>query len=78
MALYYFNFYNDVDTIAEEGVELPNLAAAEDEARRGAATMIAEHIMKGHRIDLENRIEVEDGNREIVFVLRFSDLIRAS
>lgn len=76
MPLYFFNFFNDVDTIADEGVELPDLASAEDEARRGAATMIAEHIMKRQPIDPTNRIEVEDEARQTVFVLRFRDLIR--
>lgn len=76
MALYYFNFFNDVDTIAEEGVDLPDLSRAEEEARRGAATMIAEHIMKGQPIDPAHRIEVQDEGRRTVYVLRFRDLIR--
>lgn len=76
MALYYFNFFNDVDTIADEGVDLPDLAHAEEEARRGAATMIAEHILNGQSIDPAHRIEVQDDKRRTVYVLRFSDLIR--
>ena len=76
MPTYYFNFFNDVTTIAEEGMELSDLSRAADEARRGAATMIAEHIMKGAKIDPAHRIEVQDSRRRTVFVLRFRDLIR--
>lgn len=76
MPRFYFNLFNDATTIDEEGVELPDLAAAMAQARTGAAQLIAETITAGRRIDLDHRIEVEDEERRTLFVLPFRELVR--
>ena len=75
MPRFYFNLYNDVVTIDEEGVELADLKAAELQARTAAAQIIAERIAEGDRLNLNHRIEVEDEQRHVVMTLRFSTLV---
>ena len=75
MPRFYFNLYNDIIAIDDEGVELPDLAAAELQARTAAAQIIAERIAEGGRLNLNHRIEVEDEQRHVVMTLPFSALV---
>ena len=75
MPRFYFNLFNDMVTLDKEGVELPDLAAAKAQARTGAAQIIAERIAAGDRVNLDHRIEVENPERRVVFILHFSDLV---
>lgn len=75
MPRFYFNLFNDIVALDKEGVELSGLAAAEAQARTGAAQIIAERIAAGERLNIAHRIEVEDEEHRIVFTLHFSDLV---
>ena len=68
---YYFNMFDDRVTIDDEGLELPDIAAARAEALRGARSLIASQAAEG-RICLNCRIEVEDENRRPVLTLPFT------
>ncbi len=75
MPRFYFNVFNRISTVDDEGADLPDLAAARLEARKGAAGLIAEHIVAGIKINPLHRIDVENDARQIVYRLLFDDLI---
>jgi hypothetical protein len=76
MPRFYFNLFNDLVTKDEEGLDLPGLLAAQQEARKGAAGVIGEQLEAGNQVDPNHRIEVEDDQRRLVYTLRFSELIK--
>lgn len=75
MSRYFFNVYNDADVIDDEGLELPDLAAAKAEAIRGARGMMADHVREGHPISLSHRIEVADNEGMVLASIPFRELI---
>jgi hypothetical protein len=58
----------------EEGMLLPDLAAAETEALESAKELVIERIKAGRRID--SRFEVADSEGNLVFVLPFREALR--
>lgn len=75
MSRYFFNVYNDADVIDDEGLELPDLAAAKEEAIRGARGMMADHVLAGRPISLSHRIEVVDAQGKVLASMPFGELI---
>lgn len=75
MPRFFFNIYNDMVAIDEEGVELPDLEAARAEAIRGARSLISDAVVTQGRLNLKHRIEVEDEERRPVFMLPFGSAI---
>ncbi len=72
---YYFNLFNDVTIIDDEGVVLPSLDAARQQVFQSAAALIGKQISNQGRINPSHRIEVQDEGRQKVFTLKFADLI---
>lgn len=72
---YYFNLYSEFDVLDEQGVELPDLAAAIQEAHVAAGQMIAEHVANRLPLRLHHRIDIVDETGHIAFTLRCGDLI---
>lgn len=75
MPRFYFNVFNDVVTIDEEGVDLPDQRAAEAQAQVAAAELIAEQLKAGEKLNLNHRIEIEDADHRIVYTLPFRALV---
>ncbi|HEV2866811.1 MAG TPA: hypothetical protein VGX37_09860 [Allosphingosinicella sp.] len=67
---FFFNLYDDVVSVDDQGVELPDVAAAREEALRGARELICDQVRNG-RLNLRHRIEVEDEDRRPVLTLPF-------
>ena len=72
MPRYYFHVFNDVVAIDEEGIELPDLDAAREQAMDSARELVCESIHKGH-LNLDHRIEVEDEQRNKVLSISYRD-----
>ncbi len=72
---FYFNLFNDVSVVDDEGLELPDLAAAQEQARRGAAQIIAEVLAAGKKLNPRHRLEVQDESGHVVHTLMFSDFV---
>jgi len=72
---FFFNLYNDVTAMDTEGIELPDVAAAIEQARVGAAQIAAELIIAGGRLNPKHRIEIEDEQGQLVSTLWFRDLV---
>jgi hypothetical protein len=71
---FFFNVYDDIIAKDEEGIELPNLAAARLEAIRGARELIAEQVRHGHFV-LSHWIDVLDEHDETVLTITFGDTV---
>jgi hypothetical protein len=71
---YFFNVYDDIIAQDDEGMELPNLAAARLNAIRGARDIIAEQVRHGH-FALSHWIDVKDEQGETVLTLTFRDAV---
>jgi hypothetical protein len=59
----------------EEGVDLPNEAAARATALRCARDVMMGELRSG-RLDLTSFIEVEDEQRNLLFTLTFADAVQ--
>jgi hypothetical protein len=75
MPRYYFHMHDDVVTLDEGGMELPDLAAAKYEAVRGARSMMAEELMAGRPIKLFHRIEIADDDGKVLAAIPFREVI---
>lgn len=74
MPRYFFNLYNDITAIDEDGVEFPNLEAAREHGLSETRNMVAESAKAGH-IDLNHRIDIADESRAVVATIRFADAV---
>jgi hypothetical protein len=71
---YFFHVYDDVIAHDDEGLELPNIAAARLNAIRGARDLIAEQVRHGYFV-LSHWIEVLDEKGETVLTLPFREAV---
>jgi uncharacterized protein DUF6894 len=75
LALYYFHLRDGRDRILDrEGVEFEGIEAIKDAALQEARAIIAADAREG-RIDLRQRIEVEDASGKLIFQLRLADAV---
>ncbi|MEA3003250.1 MAG: hypothetical protein QOH81_2038 [Sphingomonadales bacterium] len=72
MPRFYFHVFNDVVAMDEEGIELPDLATAREQAMDAAREMVCEAINKGH-LNLDYRIEVTDEGGETLTIVSYRD-----
>ncbi len=72
---YFFHLLDDLATVDEEGLELPNLAAARAGAENFARSMAAASVLDMGKINLDHRIEVTNEAGEDVLTVRFGDVI---
>jgi len=72
MPRYYFHVFNDVVAIDEEGIDLPGLDAAREQAMDSARELVCESIQKGY-LNLDHRIEVEDAQHNQVLSISYRD-----
>lgn len=75
MPRYYFDLYNDVDAIDNEGRELPDLKAVRADVLQEVRAMIKSSIDETGRIDLRHHIDVRDEGDAVVYVMHFEDAV---
>ena len=74
MPRYYFHLFNDITSLDEEGVDLPNDAVAIQRAAENARAMAADSVSNGHLV-LDHRIEVENDHGETIGTIKFRDVV---
>lgn len=74
MPQFFFHLYDDDVSRDEEGIDLPDEAAARDKALECARDMACVEVLKG-RLRLHHRIEVEDEAGRTVATLTFGDAV---
>ncbi len=74
MPLYYFNVYNDVITLDEEGAELADEHAARAHAVTAARSLAADTALHGH-IAGHHRVEFVDESQNPLGEVRFDEAV---
>ena len=74
MPRYFFHLYDDLIVHDEEGVELPNPAAARLNALIEARELIAEQVRRGYFV-LSHWIDVADEQGKLVLTVMFRDAV---
>jgi hypothetical protein len=75
MTRYFFHLHEDGDvTRDEEGREYTSIDAARSAAMRDARSIIAADVERG-RLDLSGRIEVHDGQGQVVLIVTFEEAV---
>ncbi|HEV2745984.1 MAG TPA: hypothetical protein VGW34_01635 [Allosphingosinicella sp.] len=75
MPRFYFDVHDDCRCTDDEGLELPDAAAARAAATEAARELICDQVRAG-RLNLRHRIEVEDGERRAVLTLPFGSALQ--
>jgi hypothetical protein len=71
---FFFNVYDDVIVLDEDGLDLPDLAHAQREALRSARSLACQQVGRGE-LHLDHRIEIADERGECLAKVRFVDAI---
>jgi hypothetical protein len=72
MPRFYFHVYNHIVAMDEEGLDLPDVEAAREQALESARELVCEDIHKG-QLNLDHRIEVEDAAGKKVLTITYRD-----
>jgi hypothetical protein len=72
MPRYFFHVINDLVATDEEGMVLPDLDAAREQAMDSARELVCEAVHKGH-LNLDHRIEVEDEEGNTLLSISYRD-----
>jgi hypothetical protein len=75
MPRFYFHLFDDVTAIDEEGLELPNEAAAMERAADITREMAAESVRTGHLI-LDHCIDIANENGDTIGTVHFRDVVQ--
>jgi hypothetical protein len=71
---YFFHVYDDVVAHDEEGIELPNIAAARLNALVGARSLISEQVKHGY-LEQSHWVDVVDEQGEAVLTVTFREAV---
>jgi hypothetical protein len=74
MRFYFHVRSQDGHDIDEEGIDLPSIDAARDEARKAAREMVAELVLQAESID-GMRFEIADQNGAVLATIAFREVI---
>lgn len=74
MPRYFFHLYNDVVAMDDEGVDLPDLAAARANGIKEAREMMVETVSEG-RINFSHRIDIADESGAVVDSVTFGEAV---
>jgi hypothetical protein len=73
--LFFFDLYDDMTVVDDEGIELPGREEARKHAIHNAAEMACTEVLDGH-LRLKHRIEVRDESGTTVATVRFADVVK--
>lgn len=76
MPRFYFHIFNDIIAPDEEGVELPNAAAAHLYATNAARNLVGQLVSEGVAIKLHHRIDVADEDGQVITTVRFGEVLK--
>lgn len=77
MPRYYFNLYDDLETLDEEGAELADDHAARAYAVTAARELAADTVLHGH-IAGHHRVEYVDESQNPLGEVRFDEAVKIS
>jgi hypothetical protein len=74
MALFFLNVHDGITATDPEGVELPDLQAAREEAIAGIRTIVAQEVMIG-KVPIDQHIVITDENGQYLDTVSFEDAV---
>lgn len=74
MPHFFFHLYNDVISMDEEGVDLPDLEAAHANGIKEAREMMRETVAEG-RINFSHRIDIADESGVVLDSVTFGEAV---
>lgn len=75
MPRFYFNLFNMINATDEEGRECSDVDEAKEEAKADIKSILKDDIASYGRVDLRGRIEITDGDQEVVATVNFLDAV---
>ena len=75
MPRFYFNLFNLVSATDTEGRDCSDVDEAKEVAKADIQSILKDDIASYGRVDLRGRIEITDGNREVVETVTFLEAI---
>lgn len=76
MPRFHLHLHNRTGSVPDvEGQDLPDEAAAREEAIRSIRSIVSAEVQDGF-VDLNGRVEIADGGGEVVAVVPFTDAVR--
>lgn len=75
MTRYFFNVFNDKDVPDEEGMELPDAAAARTRAVMEVRLLAADSVVAHGHLVRHHRIEIADASGARIDTVTFGDAI---
>ena len=75
MPRYFFDLYNDITALDDEGRELPDLESAKNNASKEAREMVEASVHDHGRVDLRHRIELRNDAGAVVHTVHFEDAV---
>ena len=76
MPRFYFHLLNDVDASDKDGVELRDLDAAREHARRNLRFTAAEVLKEQGKLVPNHRIQIEDADGHVLDTVYVSDVVK--
>lgn len=74
MPHYFFHLHNDIISMDEEGVDLPDLEEARANGVREAREMMLEMVAEG-RINFSHRIDIADDKGAVIDSVMFAEAV---
>ena len=75
MPRYFLHLHNRIGIVAdEEGMELPDLAAARRQAVLSIRSVLGEEIRQG-RVDLRGRVEIADESGQVQATIHYREAV---
>ena len=74
MPRYYFHLLNGSPCIDEEGLELPDLGAAQRAGVEGARSILSDEVIHG-KLPLREMIKITNASNEAVATVQFRDVV---
>lgn len=72
---FYLHLRDDLDVPDVEGIEVPDLAAVRAYGVQQARGLIGELVKTEARIVLSDRIDIEDGDGNVLDTIHFRDVV---
>ena len=75
MPRYFFDLYNDVSVIDDEGQEFADLQTAKEEAAKQVRKLIGGLVAENGKIDLLHYLQLRDENGNVVHRIEFDEAV---
>ena len=76
MPRFFFDLHDDMDVADQEGIHLPDRAAAQTHGLNEAREMICASVSEQGRVDLEHHIDIRDDSGALLSRVTFAEAVQ--